>query len=95
MGTAWNILSRLGLTRKKKSLRAAEQGRADVAEARRVWHRLQPGLKPEKLVFLDEAWAKTNMTLLYGRSPRGQRLVGSAPFGHWNTTTFVAGLRHD
>ena len=29
---------------------------------------------------------------LYGRS---QRLVGSAPFGHWNTTTFVAGLPHD
>jgi transposase len=46
-------------------------------------------------VFLDETSAKTNMTRLYGRSPRGQRLIGSAPFGHWNTTTFIAGLRHD
>jgi transposase len=35
------------------------------------------------------------MTRLYGRSPRGKRLVSSAPFGHWNTTTFIAGLRHD
>jgi transposase len=35
------------------------------------------------------------MTPLRGRSRRGQRLVGSAPFGHWNTSTFLAGLRHD
>jgi len=31
----------------------------------------------------------------FGRSPRGQRAVGKAPFGHWKTTTFLAGLRHD
>jgi transposase len=48
-----------------------------------------------KLVFLDETWAKTNMTRLYGRSPHGQRLIGFAPYGHWKTTTFLAGLRHD
>ena len=48
-----------------------------------------------RLVFLDETWTKTNMTRLYGRSLRGTRLVGSAPHGHWNTTTFLAGLRHD
>ncbi len=56
---------------------------------------MRSGLKPENLVFLDETWAKTNMTRLYGRAPRGQRLIGTAPFGHWNTTTFVAALRHD
>jgi transposase len=48
-----------------------------------------------RLIFLDETWAKTNMTRLYGRSLRGMRLVGSAPYGHWMTTTFLAGLRHD
>ena len=48
-----------------------------------------------KLIFLDETWAKTNLTRLYGRSPRGTRLVGLAPYGHWMTTTFLAGLRHD
>jgi transposase len=47
------------------------------------------------LVFLDETWTKTNMTPLRGRAPRGQRLLGAAPFGHWNTSTFLAGLRHD
>jgi len=33
------------------------------------------------------------MTRLHGRAPRGQRLLSSAPFGHWKTTTFVAALR--
>ena len=33
------------------------------------------------------------MTRLYGRAPRGQRLLAKAPFGHWKTTTFVAALR--
>ena len=29
------------------------------------------------------------------RCRRGQRLIGKAPFGHWKTTTFTAGLRCD
>ncbi len=33
------------------------------------------------------------MTRLYGRAPRGRRLLAQAPFGHWKTTTFVAALR--
>jgi len=32
------------------------------------------------------------MVRRYGRSPRGQRVKGYAPYGHWKTTTFVAGL---
>ena len=35
------------------------------------------------------------MTPLRGRSRRGVRLLGRAPFGHWKTSTFLAGLRHD
>jgi hypothetical protein len=35
------------------------------------------------------------MVRLRGRCPRGVRLVGCAPHGHWKTITFVAGLRHD
>jgi hypothetical protein len=33
------------------------------------------------------------MTRLRGRAPRGQRLVAPVPYGHWKTSTFVAGLR--
>jgi transposase len=52
-------------------------------------------MNPAKLVFLDETWASTNMTWRYGRAPRGDRLVASAPHGHWKTSTFLAALRHD
>jgi transposase len=47
------------------------------------------------LVFLDETWATTCMTRTRGRAPRGQRCVASVPHGHWKTTTFIAGLRHN
>jgi transposase len=49
----------------------------------------------QKLVFLDETGAATNMARRYGRCPRGERLLSSVPWGHWKTTTFVAGLRSD
>lgn len=54
---------------------------------------MQPGLDPQKLVFIDETGANTKMARLYGRSPKGTRLIAQVPFGHWKTTTFTAGLR--
>jgi transposase len=53
---------------------------------------MQPGLDPERLVFIDETGASTKMTRLYGRSARGQRCVAAIPHGHWKTITFVGGL---
>ena len=35
------------------------------------------------------------MARLYGRANKGERLVAPIPHGHWKTTTFIAGLRHD
>jgi transposase len=46
-------------------------------------------------VFLDETGVSTNMVRAWGRCPRGERLIGRVPHGHWKTMTFVAGLRHD
>jgi len=37
----------------------------------------------------------TNMARRYARAPRGERAIGSVPHGHWMTSTFIAGLRHD
>ncbi len=78
---------------RKKQVRAAEQDRADVAEARRERAAAQPGLDPARLVFLDETWAATNMARRYGRAPRGERALDAVPHGHWRTTTVVAALR--
>jgi alkylhydroperoxidase family enzyme len=77
----------------KKSLHAAEQQRPDVAAARENWRAAQPHLDPDRLVFIDETWASTNMTRRYARAPRGQRLVAAVPQGHWKISTFVAALR--
>jgi len=52
-------------------------------------------LKPHRLVFLDETGTTTKMTRLRGRCLKGQRLRSKAPFGHWKTQTFIAGLRCD
>ena len=60
---------------------------------REAWFEGQLDLDPERLVFIDETWASTAMARRYGRAPRGQRLRAGVPFGHWKTTTFVAGLR--
>jgi transposase len=56
---------------------------------------MQPCLDPERLVFVDETWASTNMARRLGRGPRGERVVAAVPHGHWKTSTFVAGLRAD
>jgi transposase len=74
-------------------LKATEQTRPDVVERRALWRVRQSGLDPDHLVFIDETWAKTNMTRPRGRAPRGSRLLASVPHGHWKTTTFLAALR--
>jgi transposase len=66
-----------------------------VAWKRDRWRRHQAKLDPRRLVFIDETWAKTNMTRTHGRCARGQRLVDKVPHGHWKTLTFLAALRHD
>ena len=50
-------------------------------------------MDPERFVFIDETAATTNITRRYGRCPSNRRLAAKAPYGHWKTTTFVAGLR--
>jgi transposase len=57
--------------------------------------RRQPRLDPKRLVFIDETSVATNITRLYGRAPRGERLVHKVLHGNWKTTTFIAALRHD
>src|SRR5258708_35225577 len=79
----------------KKTLFATEQDRPDVARRRARWKKYQGRLDPSRLVFIDETWAKTNMTPIRGWSRRGEKLIARAPFGKWHTLTFIAALRHD
>lgn len=60
---------------------------------REDWFEGQPELDPERLVFIDETWASTNMARRYGCAQKGERLRAGVPHGHWKTTTFVGALR--
>ena len=66
-----------------------------MARARETWW-TDPdgvgGVAPERLVFLDECGVLTTMARLHGRSPRGTRAPGSAPFGHWTRVTVLGAL---
>ena len=82
----------------KKTLLASEILRPDVAERRRVWiETRQPDMANmlEKLIFIDETSLETNLVKTTGWAPVGKRLIDHAPFGHWHTQTFIAGLGCD
>ncbi len=66
-----------------------------MARRRARWKQHQGRLDPRRLVFIDETWAKTNMTRRHGRCARGSRLVAKVPHGRWRTLTFLAALRCD
>jgi transposase len=74
---------------------ATEQDRPDIARRRARWRRHQSKIDPARLVFIDETWAKTNMTRTHGWWRRGAPLRAQVPHGHWRTMTFLAALRHD
>jgi transposase len=45
-------------------------------------------------VFIDETGLNTKLARLRGRCPIGQRCIGAIPHGHWQSSTFIAALRH-
>ncbi|MDA3799698.1 MAG: IS630 family transposase [Kiritimatiellae bacterium] len=82
----------MGLTI-KKTLHAEEQECDDVKKKRQEWLEQLLELRPDKLVFIDESSAKTNMTRLRGRTKGGSRLFAYALHGHWCTTTMISSIR--
>src|SRR3954453_12599819 len=90
--TLSRALSRLGLPRKKKVPRAADQDRPDVQEKRRDFCEELAGVDPRRLVFVDECGANTAMTRRYGRAPAGQRVYTDTP-GSWESITLTCGMR--
>ena len=97
VGLIWHTLRLLGLTLKKS--RSGPPSRIGRTSPRLVRNggRASPRLTAGKLIFIDEPdpGTKTNMVRLYGWADVGHRLVDAVPHGHWNTSTFIAGLRQD
>jgi len=94
----WSLFIRLlssSALSSKKTLRASELEREDIAQARNEWMKFQSSIEPDRLVFLDESGLKTNMTRLYGRAYKGLRCHDAAPCGRWETVTILSSIRLD
>ena len=91
-------LQRLNLPRKKDPARGragygrgrAGAGRVAARDPRR--RETLAGISPERLAFIDESAALTNLVRSHGRSPRGQRAHGRAPRGKWHRLTVIGAL---
>jgi transposase len=90
--TISRALSQLGLPRKKKIPRAAEQDSPEVRERRHEFCAGLAGIDPRRLVFVDECGANTAMTRSHGRAPAGQRVYADTP-GPWDSITLTCGMR--
>ena len=77
---------------KKKSLKASEQLRPDVAVQREQYFDQLKDVPLRDVVVLDESYATTQFTRLRGRSLRGVRLVERVPHGHWKLLTILGAI---
>ena len=80
---------------KKKVIHASEQDRADVRHKRATFRGKGARVDPDRFVFLDEMGTHTALLRLYGRAPRGQRVLDHAPLAHWEMTTLISAIRRD
>ena len=74
---------------------ASERRRAEVQAEREQFRAEMASTQTEDLVFLDESGVTTSLTRLYGRAPRGVRVVDHVPQGHWKVLTILGALTRD
>src|SRR5690349_11410031 len=79
----------------KKTPRAAERDRPELAEARAAWRAELARIEPRRLVFLDESGIGTRMTRAHARAARGRRAAGVVPWRHRKRLTVLGALAPD
>ena len=62
---------------------------------REAWRTEFADIDPARLVWVDETGTNTAMARRYGRAPRGKRVDGPVPQGHWKVLTLTAAIRLD
>jgi transposase len=63
-----------------------------VKQAREAWYEQFLDTPADRLVFLDEFGASTNMQRTHGRAAAGQRVVSKVPHGHWKIISTIAAM---
>ncbi len=71
----------------KKSLHASERDTVENRQGREAFLAAIATVPPQKLKFLDESGVTTQMTRLWGRAPRGERVQEATPDGRWQVLT--------
>lgn len=74
--------ARLAELRDRRGSTARVRRSGHVSQRRAEWLFRRAGIHPHRLIFIEETWAKTEMT----------QLVAKVPHGHWLTTMLVAPL---
>jgi transposase len=81
-----------GPAAKKKSLHAAERETPRLQQARAAYRQHLAALELRRLKFVDEAGVNLAMTRLYGRAPRGERVIGTTPQNYGENITLLGSL---
>lgn len=88
LSTLCRLLSRMGWSRKKKSLKATERDEPKRA----TFKARQATLDVNKLVVLDETSTNLALTRVYGYAPIGERVYGLVPRNYGANLTMIAAL---
>jgi transposase len=81
-----------GTASKKKSLHASERDTERVQQARQSYQADIAPLAPHRFKFIDESGVNLAMTRLYGRAPKGERVIGAVPRNYGANVTILAAL---
>jgi transposase len=77
---------------KKKSLHAAERDTPRVQQARTAYRQRTASLALRRLKFVDEAGVNLALTRLYGRAPKGERVMGTVPQNYGENITLLGAV---
>jgi transposase len=73
-------------------MHAAERDTPRVQAERALYRDLSATLDLHRVKFIDESGLNIAMTRLYGRAPRGERVLGSAPQNYGQNVTILGAL---
>ncbi len=73
-------------------MHASERDIPRVQAERRLYRDLSATLDLRRVKFIDESGINLAMTRLYGRAPRGERALGSAPQNYGQNVTILGAL---
>jgi len=87
-----SALQRLGLNRKKKTMRSSQATTERVQNLRvEYWEKVKD-VEPLNLIFLDETGVLLGLTRTHGRSPQGERVYATKPFYRGEKVTVIGAI---